>query len=109
MSVLKTIHKYLRFIVLIAVLAVIFFSIFSEDFEFAGQQGLVLILASILGYIIYEFIGLYIDYLQHRKPLLAVDPDVHYPLSHHIKQVTFPLIRYRMSGLFSKPKKQSTN
>jgi hypothetical protein len=109
MSVLKAIHKYLRFIVLLAVLAVIFFSIFSEDFELVGQQGFVLILASILGYFIYEFMGLYIDYLLHRKPLLAVDPDVHYPLRHHVKQVTLPLIRYRTSGLFSKPKKQSTN
>ena len=57
---------------------------------------------TILGYLILEFVWLLLDYYKHRKPLLAVDPEVDYSLIHHIKQVTIPIIEYRFSNIFKK-------
>lgn len=46
-----------------------------------------------------------IDYRRHRKPLLEIDPMVHYTFFHHVKVVTIPLLSYRISFYVSKKTK----
>lgn len=37
------------------------------------------------------------DYKRHKKPLRAIDPNISYSFLHHLKVVTLPLFRYRLS------------
>lgn len=39
----------------------------------------------------------YVQYLKHKAPLKAVDPNVKYGFFHHVQIVTIPLIRYRLA------------
>jgi heme/copper-type cytochrome/quinol oxidase subunit 2 len=45
---------------------------------------------------------LYYDYKRHKKPLTDVDPGVHYSFMHHVRVVTIPLFRYRISFQLSR-------
>ena len=58
----------------------------------------------ILFVVLVLLLALFAQYRKHKKPLLAIDPNVHYSLSHHIKMVTLPTLRYRLSGVFVKKK-----
>lgn len=51
----------------------------------------------LLGTIIGSSSYIYYDYRRHKKPLLIEDPNVHYSLMHHVKVVTLPIMRYRLS------------
>lgn len=51
----------------------------------------------LLGIIIGTFSYIYVDYREHKKPLLREDPKVKYTLTHHVKKVTIPLVKYRIS------------
>lgn len=54
--------------------------------------GIVLLLSLILIISI-----LFRDYKKHKKPLTEIDPNVNYSFMHHIKVVTIPLFKYRLS------------
>lgn len=43
------------------------------------------------------------DWRRHRKPLVEQDPSVHYTIWHHLRVVTIPLFKYRISFVVSKP------
>ncbi len=47
----------------------------------------------VLGTILYVFI----DYQNHKSPLKQADPRIRYGLMHHVKVVTIPLLKYRLS------------
>ena len=55
----------------------------------------VVVLVLLFGAIVYAFI----DYRHHRKPLAQADVGaaLPYTFSHHIRVVTIPLLRYRLS------------
>lgn len=42
------------------------------------------------------------DWQRHRKPLIAQDPSVRYTIWHHLKVVTIPVFKYRISFVVSK-------
>lgn len=42
------------------------------------------------------------DFIKHKKPLQEIDPSVRYTLVHHIRVVTVPLLKYRITFLFSR-------
>ena len=44
-----------------------------------------------------SFAFVYYDYRRHKAPLKTIDPAVHYTLGHHIKVVTLPILKYRLS------------
>lgn len=44
----------------------------------------------------------YLDYRKYKKPLTDADPSVRYSYTHHIKVVSLPLFRYRLSFSTSK-------
>ncbi len=39
----------------------------------------------------------YYDYRRHKHPLVAENPHIHYTFWHHLKVVTLPIMRYRLS------------
>jgi hypothetical protein len=43
------------------------------------------------------------DWRRHRKPLVEQDPTVRYTIWHHLRVVTIPLFKYRISFVVSKP------
>ncbi len=43
------------------------------------------------------FVLLYRDYRKHKAPLKAVDPFVKYSFLHHVRLVSLPLMKYRLS------------
>ena len=45
---------------------------------------------------------LYIDYRKHKKPLTAIDPEIHYTFMHHVKMVNLPMLKYRITSKFHK-------
>ena len=53
----------------------------------------VLLASLVVGSSVYVFV----DYRRHRRPLVEADPNAHYTLTHHMRVVTIPLIRYRLS------------
>lgn len=67
----------------------------------AGQlakTGVFVALASPIGlFLIAAVIYSFYDYRRHKQPLLAVDPNANYSYFHHIKVVSVPLVRYRLS------------
>lgn len=68
-----------------------------------AETGAVTISAGILlGIFLISFGLIYFDYRRHKKPLRAADPTVKYSLMHHMKVVTIPLCRYRISISISK-------
>jgi hypothetical protein len=69
----------------------------------SGTEVVVIIAAVILGGIVLGVL-LYVlyDYHRHKKPLVEADPNTHYTLSHHIRLVTLPLLRYRLQLKFKK-------
>lgn len=42
------------------------------------------------------------DYNRHKKPLLAIDPNVKYTFWHHVKVVSIPLMSYRITFMIQK-------
>lgn len=42
-------------------------------------------------------VNTYVDYRRHRRPLVMEDPSVPYTFSHHVRQVSIPIFRYRLS------------
>lgn len=51
------------------------------------------------------FMAIYIiwDWRRHRKPLIEQDPTVRYTIWHHLRVVTIPLFKYRISFVVSRP------
>ena len=47
----------------------------------------------------------HIDFEKHKKPLQEIDPNVNYTYFHHLKVVTIPLLKYRVSFVLSKNSK----
>lgn len=69
-----------------------------------ANTGAIAVSATILiGIILGSSSYIYYDYRKHKKPLIQDDPTVRYTLSHHMKVVTLPLVRYRLQFTFSKP------
>ena len=58
----------------------------------------------LLGILIATFTYTYLDYRKHLKPLLQIDPTIKhsYTYANHIKTVTLPLMRYRVTFSFSR-------
>lgn len=48
-----------------------------------------------IGFLLYAWI----DYKQHKLPLLAIDSTIHYGFLHHIRVVSLPLMRYKWKPL----------
>lgn len=68
-----------------------------------ADTGIVTISAVILlAVFIICLVFIYADYRRHKKPLVAIDPSIKYSLMHHMKVVTLPLFRYRLSIKVSK-------
>lgn len=53
------------------------------------------------------FTAIYVvyDWQRHRKPLIEQDPNVRYTIWHHLRVVTIPVFKYRISFVVSKPSK----
>lgn len=49
------------------------------------------------------------DWRRHRKPLITQDPNVHYTIWHHLRVVTIPVFKYRISFVVSKPAENSSH
>lgn len=65
--------------------------------------GIKAISAGILGLLLVGSLALvYADYRRHKKPLMAIDSNVSYTFMHHIRVVTVPLFKYRLSIKISK-------
>lgn len=45
------------------------------------------------------------DWQRHRAPIVAENPENHYTLLHHLKVVTLPVFRYRISFVVSRSDK----
>lgn len=66
-----------------------------------ANTGAVAVSATILaGIILGSSAFIYYDYRRHKKPLVAEDSHVRYTLLHHVKVVTIPLLKYRLSFQF---------
>ena len=105
-SIFRSSHNYIKLLFILISLFIIGLIIGNPELVIFGisEQSL---LATVFGlYLIFEFSWLYVDYRQHKNPLLVVDPDVQYSIFHHIKQVTLPTMQYRWSSILLK-KKQS--
>ncbi len=50
-----------------------------------------------IGLLVALTVYIYIDYRRHKKPLTEEDSTIPYTFGHHIKIVTLPLLRYRLS------------
>ncbi len=55
------------------------------------------------------FTAIYVvyDWQRHRKPLVEQDPSVRYTIWHHLRVVTIPLFKDRISFVVSKPSSTS--
>lgn len=62
-----------------------------------AETGIAVSVTLLLGLILGSLAYVYYDYRRHKKPLQAQDPSVRYTLLHHVKVVTLPLLRYRVS------------
>lgn len=58
---------------------------------------LVYILTPLLLALLTIIVYAYFDYLRHKRPLVEENPHIHYTFWHHLKVVTFPILRYRIS------------
>ena len=75
-----------------------------------ANTGALAISAVVLGVILLiALLLIFRDYRNHRKPLVAVDPTVQYSFIHHIKMVTIPLFKYRLSIKVTKKNAMATN
>lgn len=73
-----------------------------------AKTGAIAVSAIILGGIIVATCGYIVyDYRKHKAVLVAIDPHVRYSLPHHMKLVSLPLFKYRISLSLSKPTKYS--
>jgi len=55
------------------------------------------------------FIYVVWDWRRHRAPLAAENPTNHYTFLHHLKVVTLPLFRYRISLVVSRSEQPSAS
>lgn len=63
-----------------------------------AETGLLLFLAIPVGiFLIVATIYAYIDYRRHKRPLSNADPNVKYSFWHHLRVVSLPVIKYRLS------------
>ncbi len=63
-----------------------------------ARTGLYIALASPFGVLLIVAAAYtYLDYRRHKQPLLQADPNARYSYFHHLKVVSIPLIRYRLS------------
>jgi len=63
-----------------------------------AETGIVAVSTTLLlGFIIASLAFVYVDYRKHKKPLKAIDPNVRYTFMHHVKVVSIPLLRYRLT------------
>lgn len=105
-AILRTTHNYFQLFFGLMLLITIGLIIGNPGLVILGLNDRYVLIVLIVGYLLFEFAWLYIDFRKHRKPLLEVDPDVQYSMVHHFKQVTLPILQYRWSSMFPK-KKQS--
>jgi hypothetical protein len=72
------------------------------------NTGIVAATAVIIGFILIAIASYtYIDYKRHKKPLISIEPELakQYTYTHHLRVVTIPLFKYRLSiKLEKKPK-----
>lgn len=68
-----------------------------------AETGVTILLVILLFIFVISTATIYVDYRRHKKPLLIADPHIKYTFSHHIRVVTLPLFRYRVSIRLSKP------
>lgn len=63
-----------------------------------AETGVAAVSGAILSAILLVSLALlYRDYRRHKRPLAAIDPNVHYTFAHHIRVVSIPLARYRLT------------
>lgn len=67
------------------------------------SSGVIIITGIIVAFIV-GALAMYtrIDFKRHKEPLKQIDPNVRYTYAHHIKVVTIPLLRYRISLFLDK-------
>ncbi|MCA9342387.1 hypothetical protein KC950_00020 [Candidatus Saccharibacteria bacterium] len=65
--------------------------------------GVILITAIIVAFVVGS-LAMYtrLDFKRHKEPLKQIDPNVRYTYIHHVKVVTIPLFKYRISLFFDK-------
>jgi hypothetical protein len=77
------------------------------------NTGIVAATAVIIGFILIAIASYtYIDYKRHKKPLISIEPELakQYTYTHHLRVVTIPLFKYRLSiKLEKKPKNVGEN
>ncbi len=77
----------------------------TENSGMLANTGVIAALLSIIGsLLIVGAVYTYADYRKHKKPLLEADPLLAngYTYWHHLKMVTIPLVRYRVSVIVEK-------
>ncbi len=68
-----------------------------------AKTGIILAVATPLGLLlVVAAVYTFYDYRRHRKPLLEVDEGVDYSYLHHLRMVSIPLVRYRLSFSISR-------
>ena len=58
--------------------------------------------------LIFTLLYAYYDYRRHKQPLVSENPHVHYTFWHHLKVVTLPIMRYRLSIVIDRRDPAST-
>lgn len=99
----KRIHLTLQVLLTLVLVVVIILAVSNGlESKLFGFTYSILLPFIVVILLVLEFSWLLLDYYKHRKPLLAVDPEVEYSLIHHIRQVTIPIIKYRFNNMFKK-------
>jgi hypothetical protein len=72
------------------------------------NTGIIAAIAVLVGFLLIAIASYtYIDYKRHKKPLISIEPELakQYTYTHHLRVVTIPLFKYRLSiKLEKKPK-----
>ncbi len=80
----------------------------NQDEQLSGtlaETGIKAVSASLtFGFLIAMSTYIYLDYRRHKLPLEIIEPKNSYSLMHHIKVVTIPLMKYRLTLSFSRVK-----
>jgi len=74
-----------------------------------AETGKIIPLVAVAGLLLGSLSYIYFDFLRHRKPLKEQDPGVRYSFAHHLKVVTIPLLKYRVSIGVSKVGKNNSD
>ncbi len=73
------------------------------DYMARRQVDVLVVILLFLGFIIFLLVAyIYHDYRRHKRPLLQADPHVNYSVIHHVRMVTIPMLKYRISFKFER-------